>query len=93
MRFKTVEILMVGDSTVKRTVSYTQKKSGFSRNRFFQTYASTWSCPPDPRQVVPEGSQLRQRNLSVVERLRLLSVKFAEISLNVNPLDEHPLAA
>ena len=23
------------------------KKSGFLRNRFFQTYASTWSWPPD----------------------------------------------
>jgi hypothetical protein len=23
------------------------KKSGFSRNRFFQTYVSTWSWPPD----------------------------------------------
>jgi hypothetical protein len=34
MRFKTVEILMVGDSTVKRAVSYTQKKAASLETAF-----------------------------------------------------------
>ena len=36
---------MAPDTSVKR-IKWT-KKSGFLRNRFFQTYVSTWSWPPD----------------------------------------------
>ncbi len=59
------------------------------RNRFFQTYVSTWSWPPDsPAKSYPEGVSFRQCSRSVVERLRLLEVKLAEISPNVKPLGE-----
>ena len=34
-------------STTGWTAKSQTKKSGFLRNRFFQTYVSTWSWPPD----------------------------------------------
>jgi hypothetical protein len=79
---------MVGDSTVKRTVSYRQKKAASLETAFSKPTLERGPGPLIPRQVVPEGNYLWQCSQSVVERLRLLDIKFAEILLNVNPLGE-----
>jgi len=71
---------------VKRRKSQA-KKSGFLRNRFFQTYVSTWSWPPDsPAKSYLKVSSILVRSPVVAERLRLLNAKFAEKPPYVNPL-------
>jgi hypothetical protein len=56
-RFKTVEILMVGDSTVKRAVSYTQKKAASLETAFSKPTLARGPVP-----LIPAKSYLKVVN-------------------------------
>ncbi len=71
----------------RRSAQSQTKKSGFLRNRLFQTYVSTRSWPPvSPAKSYLKVSSILLRSRIVAERLRLVTRKFAENSLFVNPL-------